>query len=120
VPTYSYECGSCAHVFDLFHGMSADPKVKCVECGKKCKRLMGTGSGIIFKGSGFYETDFKDKKGKAPDKPGAESNKPAADADKSGSDSNKPAAESKSSGDAKASADKPRKGGENKKKAANG
>jgi len=68
VPTYSYECGSCGNVFDVFHGMSAEPKIKCESCGKKCHRLMGTGAGIIFKGSGFYETDFKDKKGKAPEK----------------------------------------------------
>jgi len=68
VPTYSYECGSCGNVFDLFHGISAEPKVKCEVCGKKCKRLMGTGGGFIFKGTGFYETDFKDKKGKAPEK----------------------------------------------------
>lgn len=68
MPTYSYECGGCGLVVDLFHGMSAEPKVKCEECGKKCKRLIGTGSGIIFKGSGFYETDFKEKKGTNPDK----------------------------------------------------
>ena len=73
MPTYSYECGSCAHVFDVFHGISAEPKIKCESCGKKCKRLLGTGAGIIFKGSGFYETDFKEKKGKAPEKPKAES-----------------------------------------------
>jgi putative FmdB family regulatory protein len=73
VPTYSYECGSCAHVFDVFHGISAEPTVKCESCGKKCKRLLGTGAGIIFKGSGFYETDFKEKKGKAPEKAKSES-----------------------------------------------
>ena len=68
MPTYSYECGGCGYVFDVFHGISAEPKIKCEECGKKCRRLMGTGAGIIFKGSGFYETDFKEKKGKAPEK----------------------------------------------------
>ncbi len=72
MPTYSYECCSCAHVFDVFHAMSADPKIKCEKCNKKCRRLIGTGAGIIFKGSGFYETDYKDKKGKAPDAPKSE------------------------------------------------
>jgi putative FmdB family regulatory protein len=72
VPTYSYECGSCGHVQDVFHGMSAEPKVMCDPCGKKCKRLMGTGAGFIFKGTGFYETDYKDKKGTPPEKPKAD------------------------------------------------
>jgi putative FmdB family regulatory protein len=97
VPTYSYECGSCDHVFDVFHGMSAEPKIKCEKCAKKCRRLIGTGAGIIFKGSGFYETDFKEKKGKAPEKP---------QADKAKSE-NKDAA-------------KPTKSGAGKKKASNG
>ena len=72
MPTYSYECGSCGHILDLFHGMSAEPKVMCDKCGKKCKRLMGTGAGFIFKGTGFYETDYKDKKGTPHEKPKAE------------------------------------------------
>lgn len=72
MPTYSYECGSCGHVQDVFHGMSAEPKVLCDQCGKACKRLMGTGAGFIFKGTGFYETDYKDKKGTPPEKPKAE------------------------------------------------
>lgn len=68
MPTYSYECGKCGHRFDVFHAMSATPKVKCESCGSlKTTKQLGTGSGFIFKGSGFYETDFKDKKG-TPDK----------------------------------------------------
>ncbi len=59
MPTYSYECKKCSHTFDLFHAITADPSVKCPECGSKCRRLIGTGAGIIFKGSGFYETDYK-------------------------------------------------------------
>jgi predicted nucleic acid-binding Zn ribbon protein len=46
--------------------MSADPRIKCELCGGRCTRQIGIGSGIIFKGSGFYETDYKDKKGTAP------------------------------------------------------
>ncbi len=65
MPTYSYQCNRCDHIQEVFHGMSAAPQIKCPECGGKCKKLLGTGAGIIFKGSGFYETDYK-KKGKAP------------------------------------------------------
>ena len=64
MPTYTYECRSCGKTQDVFHGMSAKPRVKCGDCGKGSKRLLGTGSGIIFKGSGFYETDYKTKRGK--------------------------------------------------------
>ena len=64
MPTYTYQCKTCEATIDVFHAMSAQPKVKCPECGKACTRLLGTGSGIIFKGSGFYETDYK-KDGKA-------------------------------------------------------
>ena len=68
MPTYSYECNKCGHIFDIFHAMSQTPRIKCEKCGARCQRLIGTGAGIIFKGSGFYETDFKDKKGKPPAK----------------------------------------------------
>ena len=64
MPTYTYQCKTCEATIDVFHAMSAQPKVKCPECGKACTRLVGMGSGIIFKGSGFYETDYK-KDGKA-------------------------------------------------------
>jgi len=52
---------------DLFHGISASPRPKCEKCGGSCRRLLGSGAGIIFKGSGFYETDYKTKKGKPPE-----------------------------------------------------
>lgn len=65
MPTYTYGCKKCGHVFDVFHAMSATPKVECTACGsRRTERHLGTGAGIIFKGGGFYETDFKDKKGK--------------------------------------------------------
>lgn len=69
MPTYSYECKRCHNVHEVFHSMNANPRVKCPECGGPCKRLLGIGAGIIFKGSGFYETDYKRKSGKAPGKP---------------------------------------------------
>jgi putative FmdB family regulatory protein len=68
MPTYSYQCKKCEAVADHFHGINAKPRIKCEECGGACKRLIGTGSGIIFKGSGFYETDYKQKSGKPSDK----------------------------------------------------
>lgn len=62
MPTYDYECQACKHTFELFQMMSEKPIKKCPKCGKnKVKRLIGSGMGIIFKGSGFYETDYKRK-----------------------------------------------------------
>lgn len=72
MPTYDYECQKCAHRFEVFQKMTARHLSKCPKCGGKVRRLIGSGAGIIFKGSGFYATDYK-KKG-APD---AGSQKPA-------------------------------------------
>ena len=91
VPTYSYECTQCGHVEDKFHSMTAKPRVKCEECGGRCIRLIGKGSGIIFKGSGFYETDYKDKKGTPPSKA-----KQAKDDGKGGESKSESSSESKS------------------------
>ena len=60
MPTYEYLCKECGHEFELFQQMSAPVKRKCSECGKlKLKRLIGRGSAVMFKGSGFYETDYR-------------------------------------------------------------
>lgn len=59
MPTYEYECDKCGHKFEAFQTMTAKPVKKCPECGGKVTRLLGAGSGIIFKGSGFYQTDYK-------------------------------------------------------------
>ncbi|NQV35701.1 MAG: zinc ribbon domain-containing protein [Phycisphaeraceae bacterium] len=60
MPTYAYKCDSCEHDFELFQSITAEPVKKCPECKKaKVRRLIGTGAGIIFKGSGFYETDYR-------------------------------------------------------------
>ncbi|MFH1201271.1 MAG: zinc ribbon domain-containing protein [Candidatus Omnitrophota bacterium] len=62
MPTYDFECTNCNHHFEAFQTMSAKPLVNCPKCHKpKLKRLIGTGSGVIFKGSGFYQTDYKNK-----------------------------------------------------------
>ena len=60
MPTYDYECGACSHQFELFQMITAKPVKKCPSCGKlKAKRLIGAGGTIIFKGSGFYQTDYR-------------------------------------------------------------
>ena len=60
MPTYDYECQACGHAFERFQEMSARKLRTCPECGrKKLMRLVGAGAGVIFKGSGFYETDYK-------------------------------------------------------------
>lgn len=61
MPTYEYECNKCKHKFDAFQSMTAKHLKKCPECGGKVTRLLGTGSGVIFKGTGFYHTDYKTK-----------------------------------------------------------
>jgi len=66
MPTYDYECGHCQHKFEQYQSITAAPIRKCPECGKnKVKRLIGTGAGIIFKGSGFYITDYRSDSYKA-------------------------------------------------------
>lgn len=96
MPTYSYQCKRCDHVQDVFHAMSVTPRVKCEVCGGSCKRLLGTGAGIIFKGSGFYETDYKRK----DKRPAVAGGKAKPDTTPASSDS-KPG-ETKSGGDTKA------------------
>jgi putative FmdB family regulatory protein len=60
MPTYEYKCDACQHAFEKFHSITAAPIKQCPECGKKkVKRLIGTGAGLIFKGSGFYCTDYR-------------------------------------------------------------
>lgn len=60
MPTYDYKCQKCGHVFEVFHSMSASPKVVCEKCGDShVSRLIGSGAGLIFKGTGFYQTDYK-------------------------------------------------------------
>ena len=60
MPTYEYLCQGCEQRFEQFQSITANPLRKCPECGKmKLKRLIGSGAGIIFKGSGFYETDYR-------------------------------------------------------------
>ena len=72
MPTYEYRCDSCGHEFEQFQSISARPLKTCPECKRRTlRRLIGTGGGIIFKGSGFYQTDYR-----------SESYRKAAEADK--------------------------------------
>ena len=60
MPTYEYKCNACGHAFERFQPMTAEPIKRCPQCGKaKVKRLLGIGAGLIFKGSGFYTTDYR-------------------------------------------------------------
>jgi putative FmdB family regulatory protein len=87
MPTYDYVCDACDHKFELFQSITAEPEKKCPECGKrKLRRLIGAGAGFVFKGSGFYQTDYR-----------SESYKKRAEADKPASDSGSKGTESKSS-----------------------
>lgn len=59
MPTYEYECKDCGHIFERFESITASNVKKCPECGNKARRLLGAGGAIIFKGSGFYQTDYR-------------------------------------------------------------
>jgi len=94
MPTYDYQCGACGHTFEQFQSITASPMKKCPGCGKlKLKRLFGSGAGLIFKGGGFYETDYRSdsyKKAAQGDKPASDA-KPA---DKTAQKETPPAAKS--------------------------
>jgi len=59
MPTYEYRCRKCGHVFEVFQNMTDPPRKRCPRCGGRVERLPGTGAGVIFKGSGFYATDYR-------------------------------------------------------------
>ena len=91
MPTYDYECNACQHTFELFQGINDPIKRKCPECGRlKLRRLFGTGAAILFKGSGFYETDYR-----------SDSYKKAASADKKAESKASEPAKSTSSSESK-------------------
>lgn len=59
MPTYEYECQKCGHQFELFQSITEKPRRTCPQCKGRVKRLLGTGAGLLFKGSGFYITDYR-------------------------------------------------------------
>lgn len=88
MPNYDYDCASCNQTFEIFQSMSAAPLEQCPNCGGKVQRRIHGGSGLIFKGSGFYLTDYKNKKSAAPADGKAEKSddtaKPASDKTEAG------------------------------------
>jgi putative FmdB family regulatory protein len=77
MPTYEYTCEACGHHFDEFQSITAEPLKKCPACGKrKLRRGFGGGAAIIFKGSGFYQTDYRSESYKAAAKKEESSAKP--------------------------------------------
>jgi putative FmdB family regulatory protein len=89
MPTYDYQCQNCGYNFELFQQMTDSVKRKCPECKTlKLKRLIGSGSAIVFKGSGFYETDYRSDSYKKDAKAAKESGK-SKKADKKQGDSQK-------------------------------
>src|SRR5271154_6376645 len=87
MPTYDYICDSCGHEFEAFESIKADPQTDCPQCHElKLRRKIGAGMAILFKGSGFYQTDYR-----------SDSYKKAAQADKAASETAKSKTESKSS-----------------------
>ena len=126
MPTYEYKCSACKHQFEQFQSMKDGALRKCPKCGKlKLERLIGTGAAVIFKGSGFYQTDYRSagyKKSaeadKAPTLAATSEAKPAGDA-KPGAEAAKPAVETKvapANVDAKGASEGTAKRGTSKKK----
>ena len=97
MPTYDYRCKKCGHTWEIFQSIKAEPIKKCPECKKnQAERVIGPGAAILFKGSGFYLTDYRSesyKKAAAADKPSSSSDSGS----KSGGESKPAKSESKPS-----------------------
>lgn len=97
MPTYDYKCKACDHAWEEFQSIKAPPTKKCPQCGKsKAERLIGPGAGLIFRGSGFYITDYR-----------SDSYKKSAEADKSSSSGGEAKSESKAESKSSTSETKP-------------
>jgi putative FmdB family regulatory protein len=98
MPTYDYECDHCGHTFELFQGINEAHKKKCPECKKmKLRRLFGTGAALLFKGSGFYETDYRSDSYKADAKKAKKSEASSNSESKGTESKKKPAAKKETS-----------------------
>lgn len=100
MPTYHYRCGECAHEFDQFQSIMDDALTDCPECNGRIVRVISGGSGVLFKGSGFYQTDYRNQKYKSD----ASKDKPSA------TDSSKSSGDSKASKGSSTSSDAKNKG----------
>jgi putative FmdB family regulatory protein len=115
MPTYDYRCTKCKHVFELFHSMSDDTPRRCPRCKARAVRVPSGGAGLIFKGSGFYITDYRSKSYKdAAKQDKAAGTESTSGGDAKGGGDPKPTA--KSGGDSKP----PSKGGDDAKPASKG
>ncbi len=93
MPTYEYQCSGCGHKFEKFQSITAPPIKQCPQCGKKkVRRLIGTGAGLIFKGSGFYITDYRSDSYKNSAKADSGTASPAPASSEAKSEPAKPAA----------------------------
>ncbi len=85
MPTYDYRCKLCEHEWEVFHSITAPPVKKCPSCGKAgAKRVIGAGAAILFRGSGFYQTDYRSEGYKKAAAAEAKSNGSSAKSDGSG------------------------------------
>ena len=98
MPTYDYECEKCGHRFELFQSMKDEPKKRCPKCRGKVRRLIGTGAGMIFKGSGFYVTDYRSDSYKSQKKSEGDASKPAPAPDSPKADTPAPKPDAKPDG----------------------
>ncbi len=106
MPTYAYRCPRCAHAFERFHKMNDDAPHTCPECGATAEQVITGGTGFVFKGSGFYATDYKRSPG---EKDAGDKERDAGDKERDAGDKEKDAGdkERKKTGDTKDSSSKP-------------
>ncbi len=105
MPTYEYECDACGHEFEKFQSITAPATRKCPECKKlKVRRKIGAGAGVIFKGSGFYQTDYRSDSYKKAAQ--ADSSKGTSGSDSSSSKTSESASSTKTGSDASKAAGK--------------
>jgi putative FmdB family regulatory protein len=107
MPTYDYKCKACDHAWEEFQSIKAPPTKKCPACGKsKAERQIGAGAGLIFRGSGFYITDYRSdsyKKRAEADKPSSSGGESKSDSGSAKSEGAKPDSGSKSKNSSKSS-----------------
>jgi putative FmdB family regulatory protein len=99
MPTYDYICDECGHEFEAFESITAEPRQECPECTRpRLRRKIGPGAAILFKGSGFYQTDYRSESYKKAAEAEKSSGKPASAAEKASDGASKSSADSGSAG----------------------
>ena len=98
MPTYDYKCSKCGHGWEVFQSIKADPIKKCPECKKSgAQRVITGGGGVLFKGGGFYETDYRSDSYKKAAKADAEASKPTSESKSESKSSDSKSSATKSS-----------------------